>query len=488
MRFLRQSLFGLFLLSVTAGLLVIAFDMVSGALSERMAQEPRQRPQRERVFTVNVVTATPAEIAPEISVFGEIQSQRELDLRAAAGGTILAMSENFREGGQVNAGDVLVQIDGSDAEDALARARTELLAAEAAVRDADRSIALAQDELVAAQEQAALRERALQRQQDLESRGVGTAAAIETAELNLSSARQQILSRRQSVSQAESGVDQAATRLAQAQIALAEAERKLDDLQVIAEFDGTLAEVSAIQGGLVSTNERIARLIDPNALEVAFRVSTAQYARLLQESGLLRSAPVKVSLDVSGVEFVTEGVISRDSAAVGEGQTGRLVFATLNQARGLKPGDFVQVAIEEEPVRGVIKLPSAALDTQGRVMAVNSDNRLEAVPVTLLRRQGDTILVRSRELVGRQVVARLTPVLGAGIRVNAIQEGADTTPQAPPEPEMVELDEERRAKLVAFIEGNQRMPADRKQQVLQQLSQPQVPAQVVSRIEQRMGG
>ena len=48
--------------------------------------------------------------------------------------------------------------------------------------------------------------------------------------------------------------------------------------------------------------------------------------------------------------------------------------------------------------------------------------------------------------------------------------------------------DERRAKLVAFIEGNDRMPAEAKQRILGQLAKPKVPARMVERIESRMGG
>lgn len=490
MRFLRQSMVGLFLLSVTVGLLTIAAQMFTGALAERLSDATPARQQRERVFTVNVLTATSEEVVPQISVFGEVQSQRTLELRASAGGTIVEMVPDFREGGQVQAGQILVQVDTSDAQDSLARAASEVRASQADVRDAARALSLASDELMAASDQVDLRAKALSRQQDLESRGVGTAAAVETAELSLSSAKQQELSRRQAIAQAETRVDQSATRLERANIALAEAERQLSDLQVVADFDGKLADVNAVKGGLVSANERLAQLIDPNALEVTFRVSTAQYTRLIDESGRLRPADVSVSLNVSGLVLEAQGRISRDSAAVGEGQTGRLIFATLENARGLKPGDFVSVAIKELPIRNVVRLPAAAVDPQGQVMVVGEDFRLEALPISLIRRQGDEVLVEGTHLAGKAIVTRLTPLLGAGIRVKPVQENTSGSPivAASPEPELLELTEERRARLVAFVEGNRRMPADRKQRVLDQLSQQKVPAQVVNRLEQRIGG
>lgn len=58
----------------------------------------------------------------------------------------------------------------------------------------------------------------------------------------------------------------------------------------------------------------------------------------------------------------------------------------------------------------------------------------------------------------------------------------------PAVPEMLELSAERRARLVAFVEANDRMPQEAKARVLAQLAEPQVPAQMVARIESRMGG
>mgnify|MGYP000963886387 FL=1 len=102
-----------------------------------------------------------------------------------------------------------------------------------------------------------------------------------------------------------------------------------------------------------------------------------------------------------------------------------------------------------------------------------------------MRRQGDDVLVRARGLEGRDVVEARSPLLGAGIVVKPLRGGVDEAPKAPT---MVELSDERRAKIVAFIEGNNRMPAEAKARILSQLSEPQVPAKVVERIEGRMGG
>ena len=59
-------------------------------------------------------------------------------------------------------------------------------------------------------------------------------------------------------------------------------------------------------------------------------------------------------------------------------------------------------------------------------------------------------------------------------------------PIVPEAPEMVVLDPERRAKLIAFVEES-RMPPPIKTQILGQLEQDEVPSDVIERLEDRMG-
>ena len=486
MRFLRQSMIGLFLASATLGLLVLAVWLVGSALRERMAEEPYAPPARERVFAVNVLRAEAGDVAPTLETFGEIRSRRSLELRAAGAGRVVELAEDFQDGGRVEAGQVLVRIDPTNAQSAVDRALSDVADARAEVRDAARGIELAQAELTAAEEQAGLRDRALARQRDLEERGVGTATAVETAELALSSARQAALTRAQALAQAEARRDQAETRLARAEIARGEAERQLDDLTVAAPFAGTLGATSIVVGRLVSPNEQLAELVDPDALEVSFRVSTAQYARLLDEAGSMIDAGVRVTLDVAGVDLEARGRISRTSAAAGEGSTGRLVFAALDNPAGFKPGDFVTVRVQEPVLASVVRLPAAAVDAQGEVLVLGAEDRLEAARVEVLRAQGDDLLVRG-DIEGREIVAARSPLLGAGIAVNPLRPADGAAPEDEG-PEMVELTEEHRARLVAFVEGNARMPQEAKARVLARLAEPRVPAQMIARIESRMGG
>jgi len=70
--------------------------------------------------------------------------------------------------------------------------------------------------------------------------------------------------------------------------------------------------------------------------------------------------------------------------------------------------------------------------------------------------------------------------------VTAVEAGAEAV--APAAPEMIELSEERRAKLVAAVAANKMMPKDVQERLLTQLQAAEVPLKMVERIESRMGG
>ncbi len=489
MRFLTRSLVGLFLLSLTLALLAVGGVTLKSAFDIRNADTGPSRPAEERAFTARVVTLAPDRIAPVMTAFGEVRSRRKLELRAAAAGPIVELAPEFADGTAVTAGQLLVRIDPADAQSALDLARTGMIEAEAEERDAKRALDLANDDLAAAEVQEALRAQALERQKGIAGRGLGTASDLEAAELAMSNASQGVVSRRQALAQAEARADKAATALDRQRLTVADAERRLAETELRAGFSGVLSGVTAVAGGLVAKTEKLGELIDPDALEVSFRVSTAQYARLIDDGGQLNPLPVSATLDVLGAELVAEGRLARVDAAVGEGLSGRLVFATLDTARGFRPGDFVTLSITEPPLDDVALIPARAVGSDGTLLVLGAGDRLESAPAEVLRRQGDEVIVRVGGLAGREVVVERTALLGAGILVRPVRgDEASATQASDDHATLVDLTPQRRAALIAFVEASGAMPAAAKEEVLARLRENPVPADIVNRIEARMGG
>ncbi len=428
MRFLARSLTGLFLLVVTLALLGLAAITVGNAMRQSLGPGGPAREAEERVVSANMLLLAPSEITPQLTAYGKIEARRTLDIRARQGGTVVWVADDFLNGTEVAEGVALLRLDPVPAEEALALARADLAEAEAASSEAKAAVVLAEEDLTAAEAQKGLQLQALDRQKDLATRGAGSPQAVETAELAVSGASQSVLSRKQALASARARIDQTAVAVTRANIALGEAERTLADTELRAGLTGRIDGVSLVPGAVIGANEGLGRIIDPASLEVALRLSTAQYGQVLDETGSLRAYEITVELPgLTGAPRL-RGQLHRVGAAVADGQTGRLVYATLEIGPDglalLKPGDFVEVTITGGPLADVALVPATAVGRQGTVLALGAENRLQEVAVEVLRRQGDDVIIAVGPLAGREIVAERSAFLGEGIRVRPIRPGA----------------------------------------------------------------
>ena len=363
-------------------------------------------------------------------------------------------------------GEVLFRVDPARLETTVALASSDLDETVAGLAEAKAAVELAKLEVKAATTQFKVRQQALSRQEELRDRGVGTAELVEAAALALSSAEQALIGRRQVQAQIEARVAQSEIAVDRRKIALDEARRTLAEATVVAPFAGVMSGVSAVRGGLVSMNEKLGELIDPTAMEVAFRVTNTQFARLLNNEGKLRKAEVTLLLQHGRTRTEAKAKVERAGAEVGEGQVGRLVYARLvdPDLTLLRPGDFVTVEIPERPLSDVARIPGTAASADGRILVIGTGDRLEEVQVKMLRQQGDDLIVGDVPF-GRQYVLARAQQLGPGIQVQPVSpqpEGA-AAPAEPDAPETIVLDEERRARLIAFVEASENMQAASKE-------------------------
>ena len=482
MRFFNRAMLGLTLLGITFVFLAAA----AVTLVQSRAGEDGgfgRGGGSERVFAVTVIPIEPGSVTPEITAFGEIISGRTLELRAASGGALVELSPNFVEGGRVTAGEVLFQTDPAAAQADLDVAKANLDEANAELSEAIEALEIAKEELAAATRQFELRQRTLTRQQDLRTRGVGTEAAIEDAELALSSAETAMLGKRQALANANARINSAKTALARNQITAREADRVLNDLRVTAEFDGVITDVTAVLGGLVNPNEKLGALIDPSALEVAFNISTQQYANLVRGEGGLETAQAMVHF--TGLTDPISATITRSSAAVGDGQTGREIFARLSggNLRALRAGDFVTVRVAEQPLEFATRIPATAINAAGEVLVLGEGDRLRTARVEILRTQGDDVIIRPAGIVGEKIVKRRIPQIGAGIKVEPRE---DEVAQLHEEA-MVELTAEEQERFTAGITAAP-IPEDRKKQILDRIASGKLSKASYDRLKSRMGG
>jgi multidrug efflux pump subunit AcrA (membrane-fusion protein) len=477
MRFATRSFTGLLLGLLALALLGLAAASVQSALRERAGASRPAPAGQERVYSVSVARLEAGTVAPVVTAYGEVASARTLEIRPSVGGTLVELAAGFREGGAVAAGETLYAVDPADAEAALATTEVDLEEAEAERAEAEAAVGLARADREAAERQLDLRAAAVARQRSLGGRGVGTATELDAAEIALVQAEQALVGRAQAEAQAEARIERAGIALRRAEIARSEAARRLSATRAVAPFDGVLAGVAARPGALVGATELLATLVDPGALEVAFRVTSDELARLHGERGLMPLA-VTVHLGIEGRPAAVPGRLERAGVALAGGEAGRVLYAALESAAAglVRPGDFVRVEVEEPALDGVAVIPAAALGPDGRILVLGEGERLREAAVRVVRRQGDGVIVADAPWGAEYVTAR-AGTLAPGVRVRPV-----------PAEEAVVLAPEERAALIAAVEANDLIPAAVRAELLEGLGAERVPRSVLDRIDTATGG
>ena len=95
------------------------------------------------------------------------------------------------------------------------------------------------------------------------------------------------------------------------------------------------------------------------------------------------------------------GAIERVGGRVNTGNTGREVFGSISEPKRsfLKPGDFVNVKVFEQKLKGISKLPLGSLGSNNTILLVNDDLRLEKMKIDVVRFQENHILVEMLQLI-----------------------------------------------------------------------------------------
>lgn len=224
---------------------------------------------------------------PEGFVYGNGHIEgRDVKVAAEREGRVLQHS--LVEGESVTAGDVLVEIDPSDAEDLIR-------ATEAELTSLKENIAAIDNQLSTWRHHVETAERQLQRVRSLQAKKLASQHDIDTAENAVKEAQGQLQVLRNQRKSLNAQVE-----AANARVSLAESQR--DKLEVTAPLSGTVLIRAVETGEIVSAGQPLAVIVDLGRLELKVYVSTHNLNRInlgddarIRVDGLERYFTAKVS-------------------------------------------------------------------------------------------------------------------------------------------------------------------------------------------------
>ena len=308
---------------------------------------------------VQVKTVERRDVATENRVSGTVTSDDETSIYVAA--TAKCTAVYFEAGDEVEKGDILCTLD-------LGSTQASYNAARISYNSASTSYAQQKEYF---DKQTALAEKNVEDTKALFAIGAASQLEIDQAELQLLQLR---ATRDQTLSQLQAGMESYRSNLEQLGLIMDDVD---SDGNVIAPASGTLASITATEGGYVSASYPVAVISGAEQSKVTVYVSEALVPKLAIGDA------AHVSVAAAGAEF--SGVIrSVEQTANMQTKLYAVVLSVPNDAEGLISGMFADVTFYTETAAGAVAVPSEAILTANgsQYVYIVEDGAAKSVAVT----------------------------------------------------------------------------------------------------------
>lgn len=411
---------------------ILIIGLALGLFRFLKATKPEQAPPRvqERVWRVAAETMNPKPLAPELTLYGQVQTPDLLNLTASANAWVEQVA--VRDGARVRQGDLLVQLDPRDFLPRIEQARAEIRQLEADIESENNRHQTDQLALEQEQELLELATQGVARQERLKTQKVGAEQALDEAKQQQAQQALAVSNRKMSIADHPSRLRGLEAKLASAKAKLAQLELEYERASLKAPYDGVIADVEVTAGDQVSRGEVLLTLYASDSLEVRARIPAIHQEEIL--AALNAGETLAAAAEVAGTE-VGLRLERLDGEAQASGIDG--LFKVADHAELLRIGQLLTLRLAREPQPDAVAVPMTAVYGGERVYEIEETKptdagspsvpRMRGVPVEFLgtRRDPDgreLALVRSPELTaGDRLVITHLPNAIDGLRVEVVE-------------------------------------------------------------------
>ena len=388
-------------------------------------------------IAVNISTIEPLTIEQYVTVSSKVSSENEVSVIPKVSGTVKEVYVSL--GDEVKAGDVLFEIDDTDARLSVQQAQASLNSAQAGLESAQAnyeanvggSMEVQIQQLESSVETYQIQYNDLlktleQYQQLYEAGSISKQtlddmqSSVDKAKLQLDTTKNELELQKNQIAEetkksSQATVNQSEASVAQAQVSLESAQQNLENTKVRAEIDGTIGSLNISKGSTVSTQTEAMTITSLDQIKVSFSVSEDVINRISTGS------TVYVTLSAISDEPY-ETVISNISPTADSQTKLYTVEAYLpNDNHEIKPGMFASIRLVLDQKEDTISVPlNTVIETGGEkyVFVVDENNIAHKTIVETGIKNDESIEITSGLNMGDVVVTTGQDFLSDGSTVS----------------------------------------------------------------------
>jgi RND family efflux transporter MFP subunit len=356
---------------------VLAFGLGVGIFAGLVATKPEapRKPRTDTPIPVQFVTAQSVAVGRPWDGFGTARAMQAAEIRSEVSGLVVNRPLAIEPGVDVRAGEVIVEIDPTDYESAVARLEAVLASLQAQMESLGIEESSLREQVALASQASELAERDVSRAREAARGGAAVEREIDTLLSTLTRTKREEAQLARSLAEIPSRRASLGAQIDAERANLRRANEDLRRTRIVAPFAGTLQSVGFREGERVNVGEQVARLVSLARIETPLRVPVSALAdlRVGGSATITSEGQIQRSWDAT-IERISPEADSRSRTIT--------VYAVVEQnpladeSTLLLPGQFVRGELASLAPSQRVLVPRVAVQDD-RVMVIDQDGRAQ---------------------------------------------------------------------------------------------------------------
>ena len=366
----------------------------------------------------------------QFRTFGTVKAINKLNIKSEVAGRVLSIHPAFFVGGEILADEPILIIDKTDLRLSMQQAEANYELSTSRYKTLQQESKNIQASLKLLQESYKLSQNELKRHEQMYAEKTISRQTLEDSQRRSQTQQLAVLNSQNQLNLIPSRLQQAKSTIKLHKIKLAEARNRLLKAEILAPFRGRVSSKNISVGEYLNIGSKVGEMIDLDALEIHTPIPSSEIPWLTNEitdSSTSNSAAAGIKDKAVKLEFLAPishsslGSVRRLGPLLDNATRSLMAYIQFNgrpltntskeqtELQQILPGSFCKVNFEGKILRDVLKVPRSSLKLS-KIQVVRQ-NKLQIIPVDIIRDEGEKLYIRADILSNEQIVVYLVNVI-----------------------------------------------------------------------------
>ena len=399
-------------------IIILAFIVYYFFLNSRPVATAKQ--ENIEFPIVNTLKLSSIKYLLNIKTYGEIVSDRILNIKYRENGKIIKIGKNIKNGEYINKGDLIFKVDSFYIENEIAEkisSRKILFFNLKKISFQISSNELKQKEIIV---QRNIIKNQLDRRTAFKSQAFSD-NSIDELRLSLSVKEQSLIDNIELINILNIELETLNTEIDKIQIIIDKLNNDLEETTVFAPFSGHISNLNLEVGKEITSNDNLAVLSDTDNLEAKFFIGGSDYFKLTQFKNNGLEEVVNIKWVIGNKSYKTKGKISRIDGLINKEIAGINIYAQIDKSLPKIPlGAFIEINLKSNTPSDAIIVPSSSIFKNKYIYLVRNKKLIKR-EIIVISEEREGIIIKDNNLSGNYIATTRLSNMKDNMQVETIK-------------------------------------------------------------------